>query len=130
MDVTPLIPQGNKIIQAYANGHIRVSGETYHGPVAIFSDRVVLWDIKNPADALTAEDFSVVIEERENLDVILCGVGGRMSTMPLALRETLKNAGISVDFMDTGAACRTYNVLMAEGRRVAAVIFPVKDDGV
>ena len=125
MDVTPLIPQGQQIIQAYANGHFRVSGQVYHGPVIVFTDRVVPWPAAHSADALTLDDFAVLFPEIENLDVVLLGCGAKMLPIPFALRQSLKERGLAVEFMDTGAACRTYNVLMAEGRRVATALMPV-----
>ena len=57
--------------------------------------------------------------------VVLCGSGKTADRPGADLRQALKNAGLNVDYMDTGAACRTYNVLMAEGRRVAAALLPV-----
>ena len=125
MDVTPLIPAGQQIIQAYANGHFRVSGQVYHGPIIVFTDRVIEWPTAHGADALTLEDFTILFPESENLDVVLLGCGGKMLPIPFALRQALKERCLAVEFMDTGAACRTYNVLMAEGRRVATALMPV-----
>ena len=122
MDITPLVPEGQQIIQSYAEGHFRVSGTVYEGPIAVFPNRTVKWDVSPAFDALEAEDFAALLENE--LDVLLVGCGAAMLTMPFALRQSLHKNGIAVDFMDTGAACRTYNVLMAEGRRVAAALLP------
>ena len=124
MDVTPLIPQGRQIIQAYAQGHIRVNGQMFEAPVIVFTERVIAWSVSHTADALTIDDFTVLFPESENLDVVLIGCGAKMLPIPFVLQQSLKDRGIAVEFMDTGAACRTYNVLMAEGRRVAAALFP------
>ena len=124
MDVTPLIPEGRQIIQAYSNHRFRVSGQTFDGPVIVFTDRVVAWPVQRSASDMTVEDFNVLFPESDNLDVVLMGCGASMGSIPFALRQSLKERGLAVEFMDTGAACRTYNVLMAEGRRVAAALLP------
>lgn len=122
MDVTPLIPQGSQIIQAYSGGHFRVSGQVYNGPVIVTSDKTVAWAVAQNEAPPCLGDFSVLFAESDNLDVVLVGCGARMGSIPFALRQALKERGLAVEFMDTGAACRTYNVLMAEGRRVAAAL--------
>lgn len=59
------------------------------------------------------------------MEFLLLGSGARMQLLPKALRQGLRDAGLVVEVMDTGAACRTYNVLLAEGRRVGAALLPV-----
>lgn len=125
MDITPLIPQGAQIIQSYADGRFRVSNVVYDGGVIVFTDHAVSWPVAGAIGALSVADFKALIDQSDELDVVLVGCGKVMPVMPFALRSALKAAGISVEFMDTGAACRTYNVLMAEGRRVAAALMPV-----
>lgn len=124
MDVTPLIPQGSQIIQAYSGGHFRVSGQVYNGPVVVTVEKTQSWPVANQNESLTIEDFAVLFPETDNLDVVLVGCGTKMTSIPFPLRQALKERGLAVEFMDTGAACRTYNVLMAEGRRVAAALLP------
>ena len=125
MDVTPLIPQGAQIIQAYSGGAFRVSGQDYDGPIVVTAEKTISWPVAEMTGPLTDDDFSILFPESANLDVILVGCGARMGAIPFALRQALKERGLTVEFMDTGAACRTYNVLMAEGRRVAAALLPV-----
>lgn len=124
MDITPLIPQGRQIIQSYADGRFKVSGATHDGPVIVFTDRTIPWNAGRDFTAIGEDDFSDLLAAADELDVILVGCGKTMKTMPFALRQQLKAKGLAVDFMDTGAACRTYNVLMTEGRRVAVALLP------
>ncbi len=124
MDITPLIPQGQQIIQSYSNGHFRISGQIYDGPVIVFTGQTVAWPIKNPVIAMEVDDFSLLFEDSGSIDVLLVGCGKTMPQNPFALRRALKDKGISIELMGTGAACRTYNVLMAEGRRVVAALIP------
>lgn len=120
MDVTPLISQNAQVIQAYAGGVFKVSGQSYEGAVLITSDATVPWDAAS-FTSLSVKDFESLSRD---VDVVLLGTGKTMSLLSPKLRQDLKDSGLSVDSMDTGAACRTYNVLMAEGRRVVCALFP------
>jgi uncharacterized protein len=120
MDVTPLIPSGRQVIEGYAAGGFRVSGALYAGSVLVFVDRTELWPVSTLAEA-TLERFQPVIA-RGDIEILLLGCGARMGMVPSALRQGLRAGGIVVDAMDTGAACRTYDVLLAEERRVAAAL--------
>ena len=122
MDITPLVGAGQQIIQAYGEGRFRIAGNSYDAAVIVFPARTLAWDASRP---LTVESFRSLLDAADTLDVVLWGCGAAVGADDLALRRALKAAGLSVDIMDTGAACRTYNVLLAEGRRVAAVLLPV-----
>jgi len=124
MDITPIIPKGRQVITGYGNGQFKVSGQVYSTPVLVFPDRTVQWDIK-PNVAITLESLSVVLEEEGEIDLLLIGCGKAQSILPPKIRTALKEAGIALEVMDTGAAVRTYNVLLAEERRVAAALIAV-----
>lgn len=120
MDVTPLVSHNAQIVQSYAGGVFKVSGQIYDGAVLVTSEETLNWNISS-FDDLCLADFENLPKD---IDVVLLGTGKTMSFLPLEIRSQLRSLEFSVDTMDTGAACRTYNVLMAEGRRVAAVLFP------
>ncbi|MBX6321274.1 MAG: Mth938-like domain-containing protein [Rhodospirillaceae bacterium] len=126
MDITPLIPEGRQIIESYGDGRFRVSGARIDGSALVFPTRAVAWAVAD-VGALTADSLAEVIAAARagEVDLLLLGCGVRAALIPQALRATLRAAGIVVEAMDTGAACRTYNVLMAEGRRVAAALIAV-----
>lgn len=124
MDVTPLVKEGSKIIQSYAGGRFRISGEIFEHAVLVTQNSVKSWDAAASIKELAAEDFDPLIEMRDEFDVILMGTGEQMSFLPPDLKNALKKRGLHVEVMDSGAACRTYNVLMAEGRRVVAALLP------
>ncbi|MGH1404555.1 MAG: Mth938-like domain-containing protein [Alphaproteobacteria bacterium] len=126
MDVTPLVRKGQHIIQSYAGGVFKVSGESYEHAIILSSDHIEPWDVGEITDVsdLNIGHFKVLAENSDDIDVVLLGCGRNMAILPVALRRELKSAGLSVDSMDTGAACRTYNVLMAEGRRVSVALLP------
>lgn len=126
MDVTPLIPQGKQIIEAYGDGGFRVSGRRLEGSVLVFPDNTQPWPVSDPAQ-LNAAILAAVGEAGRGgiVELLLIGTGARMTQIDRSLRQALRADGIVIESMDTGAACRTYNVLMAEGRRVAAALIAV-----
>lgn len=126
MDVTPLVPAGRRIIEAYGEGGFRISGSRHAGSVIVLPDRVIAWQAARWADIAHHPLVPLLMgESGERLDLILLGTGGRMIRLDVALRAELRALGMAAEAMDTGAACRTYNVLMAEGRRVAAAMIAV-----
>ena len=125
MDVTPLVKDGAQIIQSYAGGRFRVSGDLYESAIIVSAEDTVPWGGVSTFDVLGAADFQPLIDDASNIDVVLMGTGAQMQFLPAPLKKTLREQGLSIDVMDTGAACRTYNVLMAEGRRVTAILLPV-----
>lgn len=120
MDVTPIIPAGRQVIEAYASGLFRVSGIVHKNSILVFPDATLAWPVSD-AGSLTPDAFQPIIA-RGGVEVLLLGCGARMALVPAGLRKALREAGIVVDAMDTGAACRTYNVLLSEERRVAAAL--------
>lgn len=123
MDLTPLIPAGRQIVDSYGGGRFRVSGAVYEGSVLVFPGRTLPWSVADMAQ-LDEQSLAPVLAEGQvgNVDLLLLGCGARMAMIPADLRQHLRAAGVVIETMDTGAACRTYNVLMADGRRVAAAL--------
>ncbi len=123
MNLTPLVKDGSQIIQSYASGRFRVSGEIYNSAIIVTPVCTTRWN--SFENDFCEEDFAPLIEKADEIDVVLLGCGAKMRFLPPGLKNNLKNKGLSVEIMDTGAACRTYNVLMPEGRRVVAALLPV-----
>jgi len=123
MDLTPLIPAGRQIVESYAEGGFRVSGRRHEGSILVFADRTLALAIPGP-EAIAEAPLAPVLEAGRagTVELLILGCGRRAAPVPAALRQTLREAGVVVEPMDTGAACRTYNLLMAEGRRVAAAL--------
>ena len=125
MDVTPLIPRDRKVITSYGPGLIRINDEPFTHPIILWPDRVERWAVSDPS-TLTASDFGFLQSpEGQAIEVLLIGTGASMRFIPPVLRTAIRAMGPVPDAMDTGAACRTYNVLLAEGRPIAAALLPV-----
>jgi uncharacterized protein len=95
----------------------------YRGSVLVFPDCTLPWSAVS-ASEVTRESLAPVIEHGD-VQILLLGLGRVMGALPHTLRRTLHTAGIVLEPMDTGAACRTYNVLVAEDRHVAAALLPL-----
>jgi uncharacterized protein len=126
MDVTPLIPQGTQIIDGYGEGGFRISGRRVEGSVIVFPGKVIAWSV-SAAGEISAGSLEAVSAAGKagTIELLLVGTGARMAQIDRTLRQSLRGDGVVIEVMDTGAACRTYNVLMAEGRRVAAALIAV-----
>jgi uncharacterized protein len=121
MDMTPTVPAGRQLIERYGPSGFRISGVIWRGPVLVFPDQTLPWT--TAAGALSLETLRPVVVHG-GVEILLLGLGSRMSTVARDLRASLREQGIAIEPMDTGAACRTYNVLAAEDRRVAAALLP------
>ncbi|HYG85119.1 MAG TPA: Mth938-like domain-containing protein [Azospirillum sp.] len=124
MDVTPLIPADRQVIDGYGEGQFCVRGEWRPGPLIVFPEQTLDWDVQG-FSGLTPESFAPVLVAEPKVEILLLGCGAKNQLVPRAIRDRLRGHGVVVEGMDTGAACRTYNVLLAEGRRVAAALLPV-----
>ena len=127
MDVTPLIRKGQQVIQSYAGGRFRVSGALYETSVFVSPSSTDIWGFSGGVADLAEGDFQALIDRAAEIDVVLLGCGSRIAFLPPALKKALSEKGLPVEVMDSGAACRTYNVLMAEGRRVVAALLPLEE---
>ena len=124
MDVTPLVPRGRQVINSYGDGGFLVSGERHAGSLIVFPDNISPFPPAAWAD-LSLEHLEAVIAAEPRVEVLLFGCGASIQPLDAAVRAGLREHRIGIELMDTGAACRTYNVLMAEDRRVAAALIAV-----
>lgn len=112
-------------IDAYGDGGFRLDSVRHEGSLLILSDTARAWPVGSLAE-LTPESLQPVIDAgRGEVEFLLLGVGARNALPPKAVREALQRAGIGLEFMDTPAAARLYNVLTSEGRRLAAALIAV-----
>lgn len=120
MDVTPIIPRDKKVIQAYSNECFKINEERFNNNIIVIHNEVLTWDIED-FESLQLSDFDI-IKSRE-VEILLIGCGATHKSLSPKLKYGLDN--ISVEVMNTGAACRTYNILLGEGRLVAAALIRV-----
>lgn len=122
MDLTPVVSAGRQVIERYAPSGFRVAGVIWRGPVLVFPEETRAWTAFEPPD-VTRDSLQPVVEHG-GIQILLLGLGSRMAMISRELRTSLRQSGIVIEAMDTGAACRTFNMLLAEERRVAAALIP------
>jgi len=120
-DAPKAVPESRQVIQGYGDGMFRIAGEERHGSVIVFTNRTVAW-----AGEISEAGLADVFTAADTLDLLLLGCGSVLSPVAPELRAALRRVGIAVEPMDTGAACRTFNVLLAEERRVAAALVALR----
>lgn len=124
MEISPQVPAGRQLVDAYGDGGFRIGGIAIKGSVLVMPERTLAWPVAGMEDVAFAS-FAALMPYAAEIQVLLLGCGRRTALVPSALRSELKSAGMVLEPMDTGAACRTYNVLAAEDRRVAAALIAV-----
>lgn len=116
-DIMPPVAAGSQLIQSYGASGFRIGNAEYASHVLVLPTATHVWN-----GALALPSFSQLIAAVPAVEILLIGTGARHEMIPAELKVALKSHGLAVDTMDTGAACRTFNVLLAEGRRVATAL--------
>jgi uncharacterized protein len=112
-------PSGVNTITGYGEGYVMVNGERHSASIVVLPDRLEQWTVTG-FDALTSGDFEFL--KKLGAEIVLLGTGERQRFPHPRLTAALAQAGIGLEVMDLQAACRTYNILVAEERKVAAAL--------
>lgn len=115
---------GRAPIEAYGNGGFRFADMSHRGSILCLPSGIYGWQPDDPG-ALQLGDFARLIAEAAAVQILLVGTGPGLKPLDAELRSALRENRISADPMSTGAAVRTYNVLLAEDRAVAAALVAV-----
>jgi uncharacterized protein len=111
-------------IDAYGEGGFRFSGMSHRGSLLCFPDGIWAWPVMSVAE-LNETALRAAFDRSDHLDFFLIGAGRDPWAVPEGLRQRFRELSLSVDAMPTGAAVRTYNILLAENRRVGAGLIAV-----
>jgi uncharacterized protein len=110
------------VLSGYGGGGFRVAGAFVAGSILINRDRMISWPVSSAA-GITLESVAPILAD--GAELLLLGCGRSLVPVAPALRAALKQRGVAVEPMDTGAASRTYTALVSEGRRVAAALIAI-----
>jgi len=113
-------------IDAYGNGGFRFAGMSHKGSIMCLPSGIYAWDVSRIADLEPEHLARALTASEERIGILLLGTGPALTLPSAEVREACKAAGVALEFMQTGAACRTYNVLLAEGRAVGAALIAVE----
>lgn len=124
MDITPLIPKNKQLITGYGGGGFKINHEFVAGSLLVLPDQMLPWEVTDAAN-ITLPALHAILHHNASIELLLIGTGIRTALIDPAIRQLFKSKGIATDVMDTGAACRTFNVLLSEGRKAAAAVIAV-----
>lgn len=113
-------------IDAYGNGGFRFADLSHRGSLLCLPTGMHAWDVASPEE-LTLASLAPVLAAADDIDVLLIGLGGEIAAIDPAIRQVLRERGVIVEAVATGGAVRTYNVLLAEERAVAAALIAVEN---
>ena len=120
MKIAQQRPEGRNAFTGYGEGYVEVNRARLHASVLVSPERIVTdWPAESVA-ALTADHLAAIVELHP--EIVLLGTGAAFHFPEPAMLAPLYKAGIGVEVMDTPAACRTFNILMGEGRNVVAAL--------
>lgn len=117
-------PAQVQYIRSYGPGRFMISDREWRSPVLVTPSVTHPWTITRIED-LTVESLAPLRAAAVPTEILVLGCGARAVFVPPDLRAALKAAGMGLEVVDTGSACRIYNVLLAESRRVAAALIPL-----
>ncbi len=117
-------PAQVQIIRSYGPGHFLIGERDWRSPVLVTASATTAWSVARAED-LSLASLEPLRQAARPPELLVLGCGRRAAFVAPALRAELKAAGLSLEVVDTGSACRIYNVLLAEGRRVAAALIPL-----
>ena len=125
MDITPVIPGTSYQINRYGNFKFTLNTDiVVEGNLLIMSDQYWPWD---RGTKITAQNLEPLLKHQEEIEILIIGSPHISEKKEIdAIKRDLSPHAYSIDFMDTGAACRTYNVLLSEGRHVAAALVAIE----
>ena len=113
---------GQNLFTGYGAGYTLVNGVRYERSLVVTPERIIEdWEVPS-FDALSASHFEFLLALKP--EIVLLGTGATLRFPPPALSHRLLEAHVGLEVMDTAAACRTYNILSAEGRNVTAAVLP------
>ena len=113
-----------QLIRNYGPGHFVIADRRWDGPVLVTEAKTVAWSVTRAED-LSLESLAALKEAAVPIEFLVVGCGPRPVFVPPPKRAAFKAAGLALEIVDTGAACRIFNVMVAEGRRVAAALVPM-----
>lgn len=113
-----------QLIRSYGQGEFEIAGIRHRGSILIVSGQILPWAVESMA-AVTLDSLIPATAQAGTIDLLIFGGGERGQPLAPELRGALRNFGIATESMATGAACRTFNVLLGEGRRVAAALIAI-----
>jgi uncharacterized protein len=113
-----------QLIRSYGPGHFLIGNTDWREPVLVTPTVTTAWKVARAED-VAPDNLAALRSAPVPTELLVLGCGARAAFIAPARRAELKAMGLALEVVDTGSACRIYNVLLAEGRRVAAALIPL-----
>ena len=113
-----------QVIRSYGPGRFLIGQQEWRSPVLVTPSATTAWNVAR-AEELTLDSLAALKDAAVPTELLVLGCGARAVFIAPEMRAALKAAGLALEVVDTGSACRIYNVLLAESRRVAAAMIPL-----
>jgi len=117
MRLTELVFTDARPVDGYGEGFFRIGGDVYEGALVVLPKGIAPWG--------GMADTQSLLDAVGEIDLFFIGTGSEIAHIPADLRAALEGAGLGVEVMSSPTACRTYNVVLSEGRRVGLALLPV-----
>jgi uncharacterized protein len=117
-------PTQLQVIRTYGPGRFMIGEREWRQPVLVTASFTEPWNV-TAADKVAPDNLAPLKKATVPIEFLVLGCGPRSLFIAPDIRAALKSIGLALEVLDTGSACRTYNVLLAEGRRVAAALIPL-----
>lgn len=123
-DITPQIPDNYNQLDSYGGGKFKINDKYFENSIIIAPTFLSELEVKEISE-VKPESLNLIIENKEKIEFLIIGSGEASDFLSADAEKTLKNEGIIIEYMTTGAAARTYNILLSEGRKFAAILIVV-----
>lgn len=124
LDITPLVSDDRLMISSYGDGRFTVNERKVEGSILLYENKVTPWPVTE-AKEITVQSLQPLLEVADKYDILVVGCGELSMMPPKDLREAVKEKGLVLEWMNSGAAARTFTVLQTEDRRTLAAIIAV-----
>ncbi len=124
MEFTEIKSSSEAFIAGYGDGGFRMGDSRFTGSMLITPGGFYPWNVTKHSD-ITLEGLKPLLENSDNIELLVIGMGGGMAFISKEIRKAFADNDIAIEVMDTGAAARTYNVLLQEGRMVTAALIAI-----
>lgn len=125
VDITPKLADDAQLINGYGEGFFTISNQRYEGSVLVTAQETSFYEVKDFTQIDIDELAEQLLSYDPEIELVLFGTGAMMQPLPPTLKAGLKEKGIASDVMDSRAVCRTFNILLSEERKVAALMLPI-----
>ncbi len=124
MEFTEIKSSDEAFIAGYGEGGFRMGEKRFEGSLLITPSGFYPWDVSTKED-ISVDNLKPILDAYQSVEILIVGTGKSMAFLPKDVRDAFAEKKVALEMMDTGAAARTYNVLLQEGRKVSAALIAI-----